>query len=67
MEFLRVALTMVRNPRFEYRELEDAVTFSYRRKSYKIRIVLITNLQGNGYTYVITKRDGRYVVFIPLL
>ena len=67
MERLRIALTMVRSPRFEYHELEDAVMFSYRRKSYKIHIVLTTNLDGNGYTYIINKYKGKSVVLIPLL
>ena len=67
MERLRIALTMVRNKRFMYEETQEGVSFSYRRKSYKIDAVLRTNLDGNNYYYEIIKCLGRTHIIIPII
>lgn len=71
MDLLRIALTMVRKQRFQYQELQDAIVFSYSRKSYKINIVLRTNLEGNGYAYITDTRQvngkKRHFIMIPIL
>jgi hypothetical protein len=70
MDRLRIALSMVRKRRFQYHEMEDAVVFSYNRKSYKIGIVLRTNLEGSGYVYITNTRTvagkKRYFITIPI-
>ena len=60
-----MALNMVRNKRFHYEETDEGVAFSYCRKSYKIDIVLRTNLEGNNYYYEINKGHGRTYVVVP--